>query len=368
MMLPETTQGQIQTYSKITWEQILRLLPGSFMLAVLALGILVFLKPSTYFFPEGSWINGQAAATYEKHFNENLPLRQTYIDTWGIIEYGLFHQGREGVLVGQQGWLYSTEELAHYDDEAKRVEQKLEYVREVKDTLASRGIQLIVTIVPSKARIYPENLGRYTFPSYARGRYQYIQEALEAEGIPVAELITPFLNAKEQGLLYFNSDTHWTPYGARVAASAISAMLRDAGYDLPFDTSSFKTNVTSTTTFKGDLSKYVPLGILEPLWGSTLETVQDAATVQTDLGLFADNSTPVALVGSSYSGDARWNFAGALKEALGINVMNAAQVGQGEVMPMKDFLASQALAINPPKLVIWQVSERGFPMPAETQN
>lgn len=51
-----------------------------------------------------------------------------------------------------------------------------------------------------------------------------------------------------------------------------------------------------------------------------------------------------------------------------MNVMNAAQVGHGEVIPMRDFLNSDALKTNKPAVVIWQVSERGFPMPLETKN
>jgi alginate O-acetyltransferase complex protein AlgJ len=53
-----------------------------------------------------------------------------------------------------------------------------------------------------------------------------------------------------------------------------------------------------------------------------------------------------------------WNFEGALKEALGADVLNVANQGEGPVRPMQEYLVSETLQNTPPELVIWEIPER----------
>jgi len=374
-MLPEPNTSQTQSLRPLSLglrlEFILKALPAVFMISFLAVGSLsVFLKNTTYSFtPTGSWINGQAAAAYEAHFNENLPFKDAYISTWGIIEYMLFNQAREGALLGDEGWFFTSEEFSYYPNEAQAIAEKLAYISEVKEQLAAQDIDLVVTLVPSKASIYPEFLGRFGLPDYVQQRYDLELQALRDAGVPSIDLRSALKDAKSQGDVFFKTDTHWTPLGAKAAASEIAQEMQALGFDLPFAESSFVTNPKeSLTLHEGDLMKFLPLGFLKKQFGPLAEPLQEATTVQTNVGLFADTSRPVTLVGTSYSGDEKWNFAGALKESLGMNVLNAALVGRGEIVPMQEYLASENPTVNKPQVIIWQLSDRGFPMAAAVEN
>ncbi|MEN8821030.1 MAG: hypothetical protein ABF271_07985, partial [Abyssibacter sp.] len=71
---------------------------------------------------------------------------------------------------------------------------------------------------------------------------------------------------------------------------------------------------------------------------------------------------------TSYSADPLWHFTGALQQALGRDVVNFAEAGQGPFKPMARLLAGDDLQAAHPRLVIWEVPERYLVQPdAETE-
>ena len=340
-------------------------LPGVFLLVVLGLGFgAALVTPETFRWPrEGSFLRGEQAARYETAFSEALPFRDAAIATWGVLEYTLFHEGREGVVVGQQGWLFTGEEVAFYEDAAAETAHKLSYIKKVQAELAAKGVTLIVGLVPDKSRVYPEFVGR-TLPSYTKNRYESFRSALTQAGVTAPDLLTPLTNAKKQAQVYLRTDTHWTPAGAEVAADTLAEAARRADVGGLFE-SKYETTVNGRTQHKGDLLNFLPLGVLQRLGPApdTLETRQTRALSSSAGGLFGAQAVPVILVGTSYSADERWNFAGALQQALGADVLDVATEGQGPLPPMRDYLQSSELRDAPPQLVVWEIPERYLPMP-----
>ena len=341
-------------------------LPGVFLLVVLGLGFgAALLTPATFQWPrEGSFLRGEQAARYEKAFNDALPFRSAAIATWGILEYTLFHEGREGVVVGQHNWLFTSEEVAFYENAAAETTRKLAYVKKVQAELAARNIALVVGLVPDKARVYPEFVGR-TLPDYTKNRYESFRQGLTQAGISAPDLLTPLTRAKENAPVYLRTDTHWTPAGAAVAADTLAQTVKQKAVPGLFE-SRYETTVTGQTAYTGDLLNFLPLGALQGRLGpppDTLETRQTRAQSGATAGLFGAQTVPVTLIGTSYSANPRWNFAGALQRALGADVLNLATEGQGPLPPMRDYLASRELQSAPPTLVVWEIPERYLPMP-----
>ena len=66
----------------------------------------------------------------------------------------------------------------------------------------------------------------------------------------------------------------------------------------------------------------------------------------------------MVLLGTSFSADRRWNFDGALKQALAVDVQNLAEQGQGPIVPMTRFLTDYLPLSANLKLVIWEIPER----------
>lgn len=340
-------------------------LPGAFLLLTLVGGVgVALLQPATWQWPrEGSFWHGEQAATYEKAFNEALPFRDAAVATWGVLEYALFREGLEGVVVGREGWLFTNEEVTFYSDASTETARKLAFIKQVRNELRDRNIGLIVALVPDKSRVYAEFVGR-ALPRYTENRYAAFRKSLTAAGILAPDLLAPLLRAKAQTQVYLRTDTHWTPAGAEVAATALAKALVRAGIAELF-ASDYTTAVTGEAAYRGDLLNFLPLGALQARLGPAPDRLESRQTTAASAagGLFGSQSVPVTLIGTSYSADDRWNFSGALQTALGADVLNLASEGQGPLPPMRAYLESPEFKDAPPSLVVWEIPERYLPAP-----
>ena len=340
----------------------MKYLPTAFMLIFLGVGFIMSLfNPVTFNSPQGhNFIKGEWTAAYEKQFNDNLPIRQLAIDTWGVLEYLFFREGREGVLVGTNGWLYTNEEFLRYSNGEKAFRDKLQLAITAKKRLEQQEVSFLVVVVPDKARIYPEYLGRYEYPTYLEARYETFIETLRDEGVDVVDLRQPLLQAKTNEDVFLRTDTHWTPFGTEAAATAIAHVVEAKELLPSFANTVFRTEKLSLIEHKGDLLSFIPLGKLQERLGPPFDILEERVTEQENnaLGLFGSETIPVTLVGTSYSANPNWHFEGHLKAALGADVLNMADEGLGPVQPLESYLKSDELSDTPPELVIWEVPER----------
>lgn len=342
-----------------------RLLPGLFMILVLvAGGLAALLSPGTYRLPQAPVVDGSWAQAYETGFNEGLLFRDLALSSVTALNYGLFGVGLEGVLVGEEGWLFTSEEFMGYPYEAAETAYKLALVQEVQELLEAEGVRLVVALLPSKARVYEERLGRWRLPDYSRARYGAFREALLAAGVAAPDLLTPLLEAKDQGEVFLRTDTHWTPLGAQVTAQALRGAVAAQGVEL--DRAEYELVHGETELFYGDLFNFLPLGPWRERLGPPPDRLRrvEFREISNGLGndLFGELIIPVALVGTSYSDSENWGFRGALKEALGLSVLDAAQEGLGPVIPMLRFLEDPALREASPEVVVWEIPERYLPV------
>jgi alginate O-acetyltransferase complex protein AlgJ len=298
--------------------------------------------------------NGARAKALETNLEKAFPLRQAAINLWGSLEFALFGNGRKGVLVGSDGWFYSTEEFERPKNFDSEIAAKLEYITQVKTALENVGIKLAVVLIPAKARVYPAHLGRYVRPTYWDDVYSKFSTGLEAQGVIAPNLLN-VMKAKDS--MFLKTDTHWTPQGARVTAHAVAEALKSK---LELQTQVFTEKPGKTVQHEGDLLKFVP----HTAWGTQpapdqLETPLFEGTENAGAGLFGDSTIEVALVGTSYSANPKFNFDGALKLELQADVLNLALEGKGPITPMREFLKSTPKNL---KLVVWEIPERFLPV------
>ena len=349
----------------LTAQRLLRWLPGAFMvLFLVGGGVMALLNPATFRPPEDeSVMNGDWAAAYQADFEEKLALRTPAVNLWGMLEYTLFREGRPGVLIGEDGWLFTTEEFQTYPDGTAATRENLETILNVRDKLAGEGVALVVAVLPAKASVYEEVLGRYTLPAEARARYENLRSELLVHDVVAPDVLGALLEAKHKAPVFLRTDTHWTPFGARVVAELVA---REVRAKVPFEglgETGFETQALGAEAYRGDLLAFVPLGGLERL-GPRADGLERVQTTPLEAGsnLFGEPRVPVALVGSSYSADPRWNFGGALQNALQADVLNAAEEGEGPFAPMTQYLASEAFRNARPELVIWEIPARYLPV------
>jgi alginate O-acetyltransferase complex protein AlgJ len=347
-------------------------LAGYFMAAFHVAALLVaLLNPALLRWPGEPLLNGSWTAAYQEAFDSESPLLGAATVTWGVLEYALLREGRAGVLVGADGWLFSTEEFAHPADPARAdsiLSENLAAVAGADRLLAADGVQLVVALLPAKARLYPEQLGRYLLPAGPEARYRRSLNGLRELGVPVVDLLSPLEKAKEAGEpVFLRTDTHWTPHGAALAAEAIAEAIVELGNFDWIHGEEFATIRREPVPLRGDLTRFLPLGPFYQAIGPRDDLLRGRSTTTDGPGndLFAEVELPVTLVGTSYSADERWNFAGALRQELGAEVLVAAERGEGPYRPMIDYLAGAAYLSTRPEVVVWEIPERYLSAPLQ---
>lgn len=316
-------------------------------------------------------LNGRWTLAYDHAFAEKIPVFETAKDLWGIVDYALFRQGRKGVVIGSDGWLFTDEEFAIARKAEEQIARHLAYIGEVKKNLDQKGVKLAIALIPAKARIYPDRRGLNRWPAFHEDVYARALSAAQEAGVPAPDLRTVFARASNRDALFLRTDTHWSPAGARLAARTVAESVGASWPELVGKKPVFATRTDKTQPHHGDLTRYVPLGPLAERIGpkaDLLEVMVTERSADDDSGgaqdaLFGGEEIPVALVGTSYSANKSWNFDGFLKESLRVDVLNAADEGRGPFATMENYLAGENFRAAPPKLVVWEIPERYLAMP-----
>lgn len=308
------------------------------------------------------WLRGGATRALEAQYDQAFAGRQLGVNLWAALEYTLFREGRPGVIVGRHGWLYSDEEFRVHADSEAQLARNLARISWLRGELAKHNVRLLVAVLPAKARVYPEHLGTRAPAKLQQDLHGRIHEHLQAEGINAPDLLAALEEAKREQPVFLRRDTHWTPAGAqRVAQQLAAAALAAVRLETP--PQRFRTTDLGPQTLRGDLLNFLPF---DPWFAKLRPKPETLPRLQTEAldaarssGLLDESAAPaIALVGTSYSADARWNFVGALRQALAADVANYAREGVGPFRPLLDYLASADFRAARPRLLIWELPER----------
>lgn len=337
---------------------------GFFMAVFLAGSFLLSLaNPALLNSPSEPLHDGSWSAVYQEEFDRESPLFAPASTLWGVIEFGVFGQGRPGVLIGDDGWLFSTEEFAFPADPRQArhaLESNLDLIAGVRERLNAEGVELVIALLPAKARVHSEWLGRYSLPEGPRERYRNALMGLGERRVPVADLLGALEEAKEGGDAFLRTDTHWTPHGAAAAAEAVAARVEEIAAFGWLGGTIYSRQREEVVQHRGDLTRFLPLGPFYDDLGPADDALPLVSVTAREASndLFAGVEIPVTLVGTSYSEDDRWDFAGALRVALGSDVLLAAQQGRGPYLPLLDYLSGDAYHSARPEVLVWEIPER----------
>ncbi|MFB4393452.1 MULTISPECIES: alginate O-acetyltransferase [unclassified Pseudomonas] len=314
-----------------------------------------------------TFLNGKLAKAAETHYDEQFPIKRLSTNLWAALDFKLFNEGRPGVVLGREQWLFTDEEFKPTAGAEQLMQENLALVRGIRDTLQRQGTQLVLAIVPAKTRLYPEYLDKEQPASLHSELFNQFHAQVRQANVFAPDLLAPLEQAKARGQVFLRTDTHWTPMGAEVVAQALAEAVGRQKL-LSGEPQAYITEAGASAPYKGDLTNFLPL---DPLFSNLLpkpDTLQQRSTrpvsAENEAGdaLFADTQIPVALVGTSYSANPHWNFLGALQQALRSDVASYAEDGHGPLLPMLKYLQSDAFKEHPPQVVVWEFPERYLPM------
>ena len=214
----------------------------------------------------------------ETALEESWMLREPVIDGMRGLFSGVLGVGTEDAYIGRNGWLFYRPGIDHLTGHpflseqrlariarsgsefqaprsADPVEALLDFARQLK----ARDIQLVVVPAPGKAQIYPEHFsGRYDAADAGlhNPSFDLFVQRLEEGGVHVFDLARPFAEMRKttpEAELYLRTDTHWTPFGMRLAATLLASDILERHPELK--RGDFKPDVVSEPiTYQGDVA------------------------------------------------------------------------------------------------------------------
>jgi alginate O-acetyltransferase complex protein AlgJ len=60
---------------------------------------------------ETTVLNGHWTKAVETHYDEEFPIKRLGTNLWAALDYKVFNEGRPGVILGKDQWLYTDEEF-----------------------------------------------------------------------------------------------------------------------------------------------------------------------------------------------------------------------------------------------------------------
>lgn len=335
---------------------------GGVMLAGLWQVALALMNPATVADVPGTWADfreGRMTSAFATQLDKHLPARDELIALANTGRYLLTRGAGDQVRAGRQGWLYLTEEL-RFDEQAQaHLNARVDLMARTSAALKSQGVQLVVLLVPDKARMVAHHLPAQEYPGYNQTRYGDALTALQAHGVAAVDLREALRQRQDDAPVYYRTDTHWNQAGARAAAQAAARAVKAVAPAL--DVALFATEAQGPQAPRpGDLLRMMGMDRVPDAFRPEADREAPLVTRQTSAnapaGLFDNASVPVVLSGTSYS--LRGNFYGFLQEALQAKVLNAARDGAGFIQATAEYLADEAFQQSKPAVLLWEVPER----------
>lgn len=209
-------------------------------------------------------INENFTKDFDNWISDRYGLREFFIKIQSIKEkINLFVQN-EKTFLGYNGMLFYKEKN---DGNSVYYAAGLIPRTPIKDILekdfikqfiakTSNESKFVLIMAPAKSQVYPEN--------YRILRNNYVKDysdnfIISDKHIPLIHPLVILNNNKKFAKVFWNHDTHWTPFGACLAFSETAKLLK-----LHFETDSCSKWKEGNTQRVGDLDRMLPHGTKAP--------------------------------------------------------------------------------------------------------
>lgn len=308
--------------------------------------------------------SGVGTDLFSKYLDKHLPIREDLIAWANAGRYVLTQGAGDQVRLGRDEWLFSVEELQFYPNAAADQAERVRRVAGISAGLQRKGVELLVVLVPDKARVQSAQMAGGAYPSWYSSRYATVLQGMQSQGVNTVDVFPAMQTAAQTHPLFYRTDTHWNQAGAQLVATLVAKRLSQGGPIAP-ETQFATTQAAQPNERVGDLLNMMGLAHMPNALRPNPDAERVAQTEKTSaapaVGLLGDVNMPVVLVGTSYS--RRANFHGYLQGALQAEVLNVATDGGGFIQSMADYLKDESFSTSPPQWVVWEIPERVFSAP-----
>ncbi|TSA35482.1 MAG: hypothetical protein D4R64_09400 [Porphyromonadaceae bacterium] len=178
------------------------------------------------------WVHFRYQPDLNREVEQKFGFRTFFVRLYNQIDYSLFRQPHgSGVVIGKEGYLYEEWFISAYngsnyigDDSIKF---KIRQLKQVRNYFNRNGKELMIMIAPGKTDFYPEFIPKRMKDSISTTNYGAISAEIRKTGIPLLDFNQLFVEMKDTAscTLFPQTGTHWSHYGARIAADSLSGFI-----------------------------------------------------------------------------------------------------------------------------------------------
>lgn len=189
-----------------------------------------------------SWMSGTFQQELTDRLESHIGFHNTLLRAYHQFEfslYGLAHA--DGVIAGKKGELFEEDYIRAYMGEfyvGENVwEDKVYKLKALQDTLGKLGKTFAVILEPGKGSLYPDRFpDKYMGEAPSTSNYDVFAKLLQLNDVHLLDLNRLFVQWRDKVpyRLFPRGGTHWSYYGAALAADTMVAYLNElTGGGLP---------------------------------------------------------------------------------------------------------------------------------------
>lgn len=279
-------------------------------------------------------------------------------------------------FLGKNGWIVSkldyTDIVKLRDVKSGWPQAHFDLAAKVVKGLESKGIKVVMAIVPQRLNVYPQVLPDDLYKDFMNtsNSYTNLLPEIFSRSIVTVDLLKTIKSSNiynSKPAAYYRLEPHWSFNGASTAAKAIADLTKSRFPDLKLPVKKYILKVAAAkprkdTYWLSNLSKDVQSTV--PL---DLEVPYTVTASSSSSSLLEDVVPAVTIVGTSFTG---YGFKQALLAYLSTDILDASLPGKGMWTPMTQYVSSPAFIKNPPKLIVWEMPEyilSNYPLPTDDE-
>lgn len=187
-------------------------------------------------------------------FEERFAFRQELVSAYSVISEKLFMTSTtNGVIAGEEGWLYYYDTLADFQRTniltGRQLHNAARNLRLTSEYCANNGIDFLFVIAPNKNTLYPEYMPYYYVQGQGPSNRELLSDLLYGSGINYTDFGNYDTLTDPDAIYYFRRDSHWNNTGAAIVSDSILSSLGVTHHDYLSD------EFTGEQIHEGDLDR-----------------------------------------------------------------------------------------------------------------
>lgn len=251
---------------------------------------------------------------------------------------------------GKNGWVFRPKK--DYLEDFKITDDLVQNFQKLDKAFKAQGVELIVVMLPTRGMLHYDQIIKEGYDvKKSRQNYQRAIDQLRKSGLNAVMI-------KEEDYhpeFYHKTDHHWSALGAKIVVEKTANIIKNIPTSQEIETVEYKTELAETQKFTGRFAETLKEDCDNDVEAENIETFQTYSINNTNL-LVDSFSADVVLIGTSNSDNnaSKANFAGALRQALSMDVDNHSISGGGYDTAMIQYLSSDDYKDHKPKFIVWE--------------